>query len=589
MSNESASKIGLLDMARGVVQMAPDAATMVRNAPGLVLRKPDSAETIGLMFQRAAGRHPERPFLRFEGTSISYGECNRMVNRQAALLSRLGVGVGDVVGILAKNSPGAVIAMLAVVKLGAVAGMLNYNQRGEVLDHSVALLEAKALLLDPDCREGLDTVEESSLPPEVRDFDQLAEQSAGLDDSDPAVTATLPAKTKAFYIFTSGTTGLPKASVMSHFRWMKSMSGIGGMGVRLHSHDTMYVALPLYHNNALTVSLSSVLAGGACMAIGRKFSASKFWDDVILNRATAFCYIGELCRYLVAQPEKDTDRAHDVRLVVGNGMRAEIWDTFSDRFGIDRIIEFYGASELNLVFINVFNAKRTAGFCPLPYKVVRYTEDGEPQRDDHGRLTEARKGEAGLLISEITDRNPYDGYTDPEASEKKVIRDAFKDGDTYFNTGDLVRDQGFWHVAFVDRLGDTFRWKGENVATTQVEGALDAGDQVSQSVVYGVGVEGSDGKAGMAAVTVGDNFDPKKLAAELYDSLPGYAIPLFVRIVDELEQTSTFKSRKVELRDQGYSDVGDDKLYVLAGRQDGYVDFYDGYVDDVAKAKAPRG
>ena len=591
MSTESRSRVGLKDMAKGVVGLASDATVMLRNAPGLALRKPTSTMTIGSLFQKKAGAHPDRPFLRFEGKSFTYGECNRRVNRYSALLADSGVVAGDVVGVLAKNKPDTVLAMLAIVKLGAVAGMLNYNQRGAVLEHSLGVLEADVIVVDPDAREALDSVPEKAVPKNVLSFDDLDAKSADLSQENPSITETLPASTKAFYIFTSGTTGMPKASVMSHFRWLTGLSGIGGMGVRLRHDDTMYACLPLYHNNALTVSLSSVLGAGACLAIGKQFSASKFWDDIILNRATAFCYIGELCRYLLAQPEKDTDRAHSVRVAVGNGMRAEIWDTFAERFGIDRIVEFYAASESNLAFINIFNVKRTVGFCPLPYKIVQYDgETGEPLRNDAGRAMEAAKGEPGLLISEINDRIPFDGYTDPKATEKKIIKDAFAEGDQWFNTGDLVRDQGFSHVAFVDRLGDTFRWKGENVATTEVEGALDADGQIGQSVVFGVEIPDTDGKAGMAAVTLknDDKLDGSQLAKHLYDALPSYALPLFVRVVEQLEQTSTFKTMKVELRDQGYSEVGEDPLYVLAGKSDGYVEYYDGYVDDVSGAKAPR-
>ena len=270
-------------------------------------------------------------------------------------------------------------------------------------------------------------------------------------------------------------------------------------------------------------------------------------------------------------------------------MRPDIWDEFQRRFGIERIVEFYGASELNLVFVNAFSVERTAGFCPLPYAIVDYDDEGKPKRDADGRLTKVKRGGIGLLLSGINDRVPIDGYTDPAETEKKLIRGAFKDGDEWFNSGDLVRDQGFFHIAFVDRLGDTFRWKGENVATTEVEAGLDGYDQISQSVVFGVEVPGTDGKAGMGVVTLRDGeLDGNKLAAHLYDVLPAYAIPLFVRVVDHLEATSTFKNRKVELRDEGYSETGDDPLYVLKGRSEGYVEYYDGYVDDVANAKVPK-
>ncbi|MGC5246967.1 long-chain-acyl-CoA synthetase [Gordonia sp. DT219] len=586
----SQDTVGITDLVKGVLKMAPQAHQMIRHAPGLIRRPADAKRTIGSIFQRHAADHPDRPFVRFEGKSVTYGDANRIVNTYAAVLAEKGVRTGDVVAILSKNCPTDLFTMLATVKLGAIAGMINYNQRGNVLEHSMKLLGARVLIHDPDCAEAFESIPEGALPDHVLDFGALDAAAAGHPDTDPEVTATLPAATEAFYIFTSGTTGMPKASVMSHNRWLASLSGIGGLAVRLRPSDTMYVPLPLYHNNALSVSLSSVLASGACIAIGKHFSASKFWDDVILNRATAFCYIGELCRYLLAQPAKPTDRAHGVRLIVGNGMRPDIWDEFRERFGIDRIVEFYGASELNLVFVNAFSASRTAGFCPLPYAIVEYDEDGKPKRDAEGRLTKVKRGGTGLLLSGINDRVPIDGYTDPEETEKKILRDAFKDGDAWFNSGDLVRDQGMHHIAFVDRLGDTFRWKGENVATTEVEAGLDGVPTITQSVVFGVEVPGTDGKAGMAAATLreGVSFDGKAVADHLYETLPAYAIPLFIRIVDHLEATSTFKNRKVELRDEGYAKVGDDPLYVLAGRAGGYEEYYDAYPDDVAAAKAPK-
>ncbi|GAA4745654.1 long-chain-acyl-CoA synthetase [Gordonia alkaliphila] len=584
------NRVGVADLLKGAVEMAPDLLSMARHAPGMVLRSPDAAKTIGSVFANLAAKYPDRPFVRFDGAMLTYGEANRVVNRYAAVLAERGVGVGDVVGILAENSDTDLLVILATVKLGASAGMLNYNQSGAVIDHSMTLLDAKVLIRDPRCVEAWETMRPERRPEHVLDFDELDAAAAGKPDADPAVTATLPASTNAFLIFTSGTTGLPKASRMSHNRWLANYSGIGGLAVRLRPSDTLYVPLPMYHNNALSVSLGAVLAGGACIAIGRKFSASRFWDDVIANRATAFCYIGELCRYLLAQPARPTDRQHAVRVIVGNGMRPEIWDEFAERFGIERVVEFYGASELNLAFVNAFNVKRTAGFCPLPFKVVEYDADGSPRRDADGRLRSVRKGEPGLLIAEISARVPLDGYTDDAETERKVIRDAFKPGDAYFNSGDLVRQQGFFHIAFVDRLGDTFRWKGENVATTEVEAAVAGDAAVEHVAVYGIEVPGCDGRAGMAAVSLAEGavLDGKELADRLYADLPSYALPLFLRQVPEIEATTTFKNRKVELRDEGYADTGDDPVWVLKGKADGYVPFYAEYPAEVAAAKAPR-
>ena len=257
------------------------------------------------------------------------------------------------------------------------------------------------------------------------------------------------------------------------------------------------------------------------------------------------------------------------------------------QFLLERIAEFYGASECNIAFINAFNIGQTAGTCPLPYKVVAYDpETGAATRDDAGRLTTVKTGEVGLLLSKVTDRAPFDGYTDDAATEKKLLRGGFKDGDCWFETGDLVRNQGLTHVAFVDRLGDTFRWKGENVATTEVEAALAGSAQVVESTVYGVEVPGCDGKAGMAAVVLpdGEAFDGAALAEHVRSQLPAYARPLFVRLVNELEHTSTFKSRKVELRDLGFAD-GDEAVYVLT-KDEGYVPIYDGYTDAIVAGTA---
>ncbi len=378
---------------------------------------------------------------------------------------------------------------------------------------------------------------------------------------------------------------------MTHYRWLRALAGFGGLGMRLNSNDTLYCCLPLYHNNALTVALSSVLNSGATLALGKSFSASKFWDEVIRYDATAFIYIGEICAYLLNQPAKPTDRQHKVRVIAGNGLRPEIWDEFTERFGIERVCEFYAASEGNTAFVNIFNVDKTTGICPTPVAFVEYDADtGEPVRGEDGRVRKVRNGEPGLLLSKVSSFQPFDGYTDKKASEKKLVRNAFREGDVWFNTGDLMRSQGFGHAAFADRLGDTFRWKGENVATTEVEAAVSTDPQIEEATVFGVEVPGTGGRAGMAAIQLreGEEFDGKALAKAAYEQLPGYAVPLFVRVVEELEHTSTFKSQKVDLRKEGYGADVEDPIYVLAGRDEGYVPFYDEYPDEVKAGKKPK-
>ncbi|MDX1875398.1 long-chain-acyl-CoA synthetase FadD6 [Mycolicibacterium sp. 120266] len=590
MSNDtSRASVGLLDIATQLPGFLADAPAIVRGLVTGLAARPTAKTSIGKVFQDRAAQYPEKVFLKFEDQQYTYRQANETVNRYAAVLAARGVGHGDVVGIMLRNSPDAVLLMLATVKCGAVAGMLNYHQRGDVLAHSFGLLGARAVVAENDLIEPIG--ESGAEPDGLLTIDDLRQLSLTAPTTNPAVTSAVLAKDKAFYIFTSGTTGLPKASVMTHYRWLRALGGFGGLGLRLNSNDTLYCCLPLYHNNALTVATGSAINAGAALALGKSFSASRFWDDVIRYGATSFVYIGEICGYLLNQPPKPTDRQHKVRVIAGNGLRPAIWDEFTQRFGIPRVCEFYAASEGNTAFVNVFNVDKTTGICPSPVAFVEYDLDtGEPARGPDGRLRRVKRGQPGLLLSKVSSFQPFDGYTDKSASEKKLVRNAFKDGDVWFNTGDLMRSQGFGHAAFADRLGDTFRWKGENVATTQVEAALSADHQVEEATVFGVEVPGCGGRAGMVALQLksGTEFDGAALAKAAYASLPGYAVPLFVRVVKELAHTSTFKSQKVELRKQGYGSDVEDPIYVLAGRDEGYVPFYDGYVDEVRDGKRPK-
>ncbi|KZS65546.1 MAG: long-chain-acyl-CoA synthetase FadD6 [Mycobacterium pseudokansasii] len=583
------ARVKLSDVAARVPGVLADTPSIVRGAVTGLLARPTSKASIGSVFQDRAARFGDRVFVKSGEQQLTYREANATANRYAAVLAARGVGPGDVVGIMLRNSPNTVLAMLAVVKCGAVAGMLNYHQRGEVLAHSLGLLDAKLLLTESDL---VSAISESGGPAgEVLTVDDLERCAATAPAHNPASAAAVRAKDTAFYIFTSGTTGFPKASVMTHHRWLRALAVFGGMGLRLKSSDTLYSCLPLYHNNALTVAVSSVINSGATLALGKSFSASRFWDEVIATEATAFIYIGEICRYLLNQPAKSTDRAHRVRVITGNGLRPEIWDEFTERFGIARVCEFYAASEGNSAFINIFNVPRTTGVSPMPLAYVEYDPDtGAPLRDESGRVRRVPPGEPGLLLSPVNRLQPFDGYTDPAASEKKLVRNAFRDGDCWFNTGDVMSPQGMGHAAFVDRLGDTFRWKGENVATTQVEAALSADPSVEECTVYGVEVPNTGGRAGMAAIKLRDGaeFDGQSLARAVYGQLPAYALPLFVRVVESMAHTTTFKSRKVELRQQAYGAEVEDPLYVLAGRDEGYVPYYAEYPDEVAAGKRPR-
>lgn len=583
----SANTLEFRDLARSALKLAPDLPRAATAMARTLLLKKDKAQSIGSLVEQQARQRPNQLAIRYQDSAYTYAEFNQAANRVAHYLEGRGVGGGDVVAVMMENRPEVLIAVAGIVKLGAIASMINTSQRDHVLIHSLTLVKPRFTIVGSELREAIDSVSEElgQAFADSRLFqrdDNEDECPAGYVDLDAELRqqpTTNPPSTDdvllgqpAYYIFTSGTTGLPKASVMSHLRWTRACYSMGQAAMATRDNDVFYCALPLYHNNALTLAWSAALGGGATMALARKFSASRFWDDIRRFDATMFCYIGELCRYLLAQPERDNDRQHHVRLCVGNGLRPEIWDEFKSRFGIERINEFYGASEGNLIFTNAFNVDRTAGFCPMSFAVVKYDIDAdEPVRDNNGHMLRVNKGESGLLLTEVTERFGFEGYTDPKASEKKLFRDVFAPGDCWFNTGDLVRDQGFKHIQFVDRLGDTFRWKGENVATTEVEAAVNRWPQVDQAVVYGVEVPNTDGRAGMAAITPTcpvDEFDFAGFANHVAGSLPAYARPLFLRLREAQEVTGTFKHRKVELKQEGFDpNACGEPLYLLNGAE----------------------
>ncbi|MDH4395109.1 MAG: long-chain-acyl-CoA synthetase [Limnobacter sp.] len=563
--------ISVIDLGLGALDFVPDLPELCMKFLGLVTLRPASKRSLGQFFETIAGQYPANVFIKTEHAVYTYAQANERANQMARGLISLGVKQGDSVALMSENCAELLLAVLAIAKIGAVAALINTNQRGDVLLHSLKLVKPVALLLGqqgvPVLQELLDQQPKLLGKSPVFTLAQESTDHAAFPPLRPlfisqsvknlAQTGQIIASTPCFYIFTSGTTGLPKASVMTHYRWLLAMTGMSSV-IRLKPEDVFYCCLPMYHNNALTVSLGVAMAAGATFAIDTKFSASRFWQRIQFFEATAFCYIGELLRYLINQPSSPTDQKHAVHSIIGNGLRPEIWGEFEDRFGIHRILEFYGASESNMGFMNAFGLRETVGFSPIPYQIIECDPDTEmPVRNAKGHCKSVKRGEVGLLVSEVTSRRPFDGYTDASANEKKLLRNVFKKGDVWFNSGDLVRRQGWWHIQFVDRLGDTFRWKGENVATSEVEGVLGQLPWIEHAAVYGVKVDGADGRAGMAAITLkaGCQFDAEGLLQHLQRSLPAYAVPLFVRLTPAAETTGTFKYQKVSLKKEGYDNT----------------------------------
>lgn len=573
-------------------QHLPRVPRMLRGLYYAGIRNREKNLSLAWALQRAAERHPERPALMDENRQLSYRAFNAWANRLAWAFKAEGVGHGDVVAVMLENRLELLAILAALSKLGAVGALINTTQRGKVLAHSFNLVKPGFLVIGDELCVAFDEIAEQLNDPNalrywIADQDCLADAgqapegwlnlmqlAAGQAEDNPPDSQCVRMKDACFLIYTSGTTGLPKASIMSHGKWIKAYGGFGHSGLTLGERDVLYLTLPCYHNNAVTVCWSAALAGGAAIALRRKFSASAFWSDVARYQATCFGYIGELCRYLLNQPVHPAEQSNSLRCMIGNGLRPSIWAEFKQRFGVEQITEFYASSEGNIGFTNVFNFDNTVGYTPATYAIVRYDlENDHPVRANNGFLQKADKGEAGLLISEISAKWPFDGYTDPAKSEAAILRDVFKKGDAWFNTGDLMRDIGCKHAQFVDRLGDTFRWKGENVSTTEVENVLGAFPGVEDAVVYGVEIPGTNGRCGMAALRLapGCALDGVALAAHLDAELPTYAAPLFVRLLGEVETTGTFKYKKTDLKQAGYDpNLVDGALYVRLPGSDSF-------------------
>ncbi|WBU40209.1 MULTISPECIES: long-chain-acyl-CoA synthetase [Marinobacter] len=532
--------------------------------------------TLGRLVERNADKYPQRPAILFDDRTITWSELDAWSNRVAHYLKDQGLVKGDAIAVLLDNRPELLATVVGAAKVGVACAMLNTSQKGKVLAHSINLIQPRMLVVGAELVDHAEGVRDDIQLRHTKPLQYLADANTlntfgeapqgytnmALEVSQrsstrPMLSNNVTMGDTAVYLYTSGTTGLPKAAPGSHRKFIRAYGGFGMLSLAMEPEDVLYCTLPLYHGTALLVCWGSVLAGGSAIALRRKFSASAFWDDVRKYNATTFGYVGELCRYLLNQPPSAQDRNHHLTKMIGNGLRPSIWTEFKERFGIDKVAELYASSEGNIGFSNFFNMDNTVGFSTAPYKLVKYHEGTrDPIRNSKGRLEEVKKGQPGLLIGEINKKWAFEGYTQKEATEKSILRDAFKKGDAWFNTGDVLKEIGCRHLQFVDRMGDTFRWKGENVSTTEVENIIDGSGMVQEAIVYGVEIPNTNGKAGMVTLVPQNpeaSFDADRLFAYLQDNLPPYAIPVFVRVTHAIEKTGTFKYRKVDIQKLGYS------------------------------------
>ena len=548
--------------------------------------------TVPDMIEESIDKFPNNIAIEFEDKSYTYLDLDKESNQVANWAIKKGYKTGDVVALLMENKPEFIFIWLGLSKLGITIACLNNNIKSKSLAHCIQTSKSKSLILSSDLIDNYSSAEDLI-------DDQLSVYVSGdkvqgfenIDDDNEkntnrpnlSIRKTLTNSESLFYIYTSGTTGLPKASNFSHQKFAVG-SGLQMFSLNMKSTDKTYLVLPLYHATGGVVGLGSTLFTGGTVVLRKKFSVEKFWEDCAKYNVTVITYIGELFRYLISAPKNEFEKQHNIRGMYGNGLRPDVWKVVQDRFGINNIIEFYGASEGNVSLTNVDSRFGSIGRIPpyaknaLPTKIVKFDVVNEKVvRNEDGFCIECGDDEAGEVIGLIPNEDKFsgkfEGYTDKEATAKKILKDVFEKGDQWFSSGDLLKRDKDGYYYFVDRIGDTFRWKSENVATSEVSEAISTFAGVKEANVYGVLVPGEDGRAGMASIVPGEEFSINGLYEHLSQHLPKYSIPVFIRISKEIEVTGTFKYKKTDLVKDGFDpSVVKDQMYYASTSENDYID-----------------
>ena len=566
----SKQSAALRDWVRALEATAPIAANPDRLLPGII--------------EELALTHGDAPALLSVSESLTFGEVAKRANAYARWALNQAVAKGETICLIMPNRPEYMAIWLGLTSVGVVVSLINTQLRGPALAHCINIVAPKHIIVAAELSEQLTSAPvQLANQPKIwthggggdSEFDRIDRQVEQLSGTPLTQSERRGVKIsdRALLIYTSGSTGLPKAANVSHRRLLQWSLWFAGL-MNTRPEDRMYDCLPMYHSVGGVVATGALLVSGGSVLIREGFSARQFWDDVIDGGCTLFQYIGELARYLLNAPENPREHAHHLRLCCGNGLRADVWEKFQSRFAIPRILEFYAATEGNFSLYNVEGKVGAIGRVPsflahrFPLALVKFdTAAGEPARDDHNFCIRCSTNEVGEAIGRISDEAGYqggefEGYSNPGQSETKILRNVFEPGDAWYRTGDLMTRDASGFFFFIDRVGDTFRWKGENVATSEVAAVIMSFPNIKEANVYGVHVPGTEGAAGMAALVVDGDLDFCKFRQHLETQLPPYARPLFLRITDRIAATSTFKHKKSDLQRDGYNPaITPDRIY----------------------------
>ncbi len=567
----------------------------IKGILGVLSLKKERIQSLGSELEKRSAKSPDKTLILFEDRTLTYDQFNKLANRYSHMFLKMGYKRGNTVVLLMDNRPEFLAIHAGLSKIGVIPALINNNITGEVLVHAINIAEVSGVILGAEYASkykkietgitlkspGLIFIEKEgetiSTPESMEDLQPLLDVSS---DENPDVYPPITSKDTLEYIYTSGTTGMPKATVLTQKKWLQTGYGTGGFMLNGIPDDIQYCCLPLYHNSGINLAWGGTIMTGGTIALRRKFSASEFWNDVRKFNASSFVYIGELCRYLNNQPPKENDADNPLRIITGNGMRGDYWLDFKKRFNIEKIVEAYGATEGIGALINKKGVPGMIGKLNVLWMkmgaVVAYDQDNEKLiRNKDGFIKKCREGEKGMFLAEINKLNPFPGYkNNQKATNSKIINDVFRKGDSYFISGDLFKLHKNNYVSFVDRLGDTFKWKGEVVATNEVADILNRFGGIEDSNVYGVEVKNTEGRCGMVSFTLLPEMgiDMKKLAAYVMEKLPVYARPYFVRMRSKKDATTTFKQVKTVIQKEGFDpSVISDTLYFLNPKTKEYI------------------
>ncbi len=527
-----------------------------------------------------------------ESEQLTYRDLDHRANRYARWALQQGLAKGDTVSLLMPNRPEYMAIWIGLIRAGCGVSLLNTNLVGPSLAHCINIVDPKHIIVAADLYApfasarnlltGGAKVWSFGDAPDGPRLDQAVETLPG-DALTSSERRSLTIEDRALFIYTSGTTGLPKAANINHYRLMLASHGFAGV-MDTQPSDRMYDCLPMFHTVGGVVATGALLVRGGSVFIRDKFSGREFWNDIVRWDCTLFQYIGELCRYLLTTPPAENEKKHRIRLCCGNGLRPDVWMEFKNRFAIPQILEFYSATEGNVSMFNFEGKPGAVGRIPwflahrFPTEVVRFdVEKEEPIRNAEGFCVRCAPNEIGEVIGRIINdpakpANRFEGYADKASTEKKILRNVFEKGDVWFRTGDLMKKDENGYFFFIDRIGDTFRWKGENVATSEVSEAISMFRGVHEANVYGVSIPGLDGRAGMVALRIDGNLDLAAFREHLVKSLPEYARPLFLRIRPEQDVTATFKQKKIDLVKEGFDPAKTrDPLYFNDAKSGAFV------------------